>query len=237
MRLPKRISPCPIAESVVELRFTTSLPPQAVFGIIYGKVGKHYDKKVETLPILELPQVIRTQDPNLKFQPYYKLTGGDFKLQIGPRMISISNVKNYVGWDNFSARFVETFENVTELGVFDKVLRLGLRYINFFDFDIFEKITFQPMMNAEPYVADNLYIKSEKKVGRYNSILQITNNARRIERGEKGSTIDVDIATENQEDLQISKIAERLEGAHLAEKTIFFGLLRHEYLKSLSPEY
>jgi hypothetical protein len=35
MKLPVSISPCPIVESVTEVRFETTVPEDAVFGLVY----------------------------------------------------------------------------------------------------------------------------------------------------------------------------------------------------------
>jgi uncharacterized protein (TIGR04255 family) len=103
MKIPKRINPCPIIEAIVEIRFESGMPPDAVFGVLYNEFKSAY-KKVEKLPILQLPEIVRAKDINLRFQPHYKLIQDDFLLQIGPSVLSIVNVNEYVGWNNFSSR-------------------------------------------------------------------------------------------------------------------------------------
>ena len=67
--LPKKINPCPILESIIELRFSTSFPHDAIFGIIYKEFKDLYPK-VEPLPILQLPEIVRREDKNLLYKPY-----------------------------------------------------------------------------------------------------------------------------------------------------------------------
>jgi uncharacterized protein (TIGR04255 family) len=69
MKLPKKISPCPIVEAIIEIRFDASLPGDAIFGIIYNMLKDEYTN-LEKLPILELPDAIRTTDPNLMYSPH-----------------------------------------------------------------------------------------------------------------------------------------------------------------------
>src|SRR3990172_1532349 len=107
--LPKKISPCPIAEATVELRFSAAVLPDAVFGIIYREFTKDFPGKVEKLPILQLPEAIRAVDPKLMYQPHYKLVAGNLTFQIGPRMTSLSNSKEYIGWENFQSKLKEVF--------------------------------------------------------------------------------------------------------------------------------
>jgi len=64
MSIPKKITPCPIIDSTIELRFQTSVEPGAVFGIVYNAFKKEYPN-VEKMPILNVPEQIRLVDPNL----------------------------------------------------------------------------------------------------------------------------------------------------------------------------
>jgi uncharacterized protein (TIGR04255 family) len=91
VRFPTKISPCPIIESIVEIRFKTKLIPDAVFGVLYNAFKEDYPGLIK-LPILQLPAPVRDSDPNLIFQPHYRLSCKDFLLQIGPRVISLSNI-------------------------------------------------------------------------------------------------------------------------------------------------
>ena len=36
IRLPEKINPCPILEAIVEIRFDSKVPHEAIFGIIYA---------------------------------------------------------------------------------------------------------------------------------------------------------------------------------------------------------
>ncbi|MCE2887858.1 MAG: TIGR04255 family protein, partial [Pseudanabaena sp.] len=75
--IPKKITPCPILQAVVELRFETVLPSDAVFGILYSLLSSQYNT-FEKLPILQIPEILRSQDPNLRYQPAYKLIDDNF---------------------------------------------------------------------------------------------------------------------------------------------------------------
>ena len=66
-KLPISIDPCPIIEAIFEIRFESSFPGDAIFGIIYNCFKDEY-QTVEQLPILQLPAAVRTQDPALQDQ-------------------------------------------------------------------------------------------------------------------------------------------------------------------------
>ena len=61
-------------------------------------------------------------------------------MQIGPKVFSFINTKDYVGWDTFSKKIEYTFGKLKELELIKDIKRFGLRYINLFpDTNIYEK--------------------------------------------------------------------------------------------------
>ena len=123
-QLPKKISPCPIKEVICEIRFHSNLPEEAIFGVLYSKLQTEYTK-VERLPILQLPQVVRSQDPNLNYAPHYKLSNKNTIILIGPKVFSLANVGEYVGWHHFSNTIYKTHEKVKDV-VISNIQRVSL---------------------------------------------------------------------------------------------------------------
>ena len=101
MNLPRNLKSCPIIDALVEIRFETTLNPNAVFGLIYGALINDYPGEVESLPILQVPEVVRINDPALKFKPLYKIINKEVVIQIGNDMLSISSAIPYIGWETF----------------------------------------------------------------------------------------------------------------------------------------
>ncbi len=91
-KLPLSINPCPIIEAIFEIRFESSFPGDAIVGIVYNRFKAEF-QNVTQLPVLQLPAAIRTQDPNLKFSPHYKIENNNFIIQIGPNVFSLANIK------------------------------------------------------------------------------------------------------------------------------------------------
>jgi len=130
-KLPISISPCPIIEAIFEVRFEASVPGDAIFGIIFNEFKNEF-QNVEQLPILQLPAAIRSQDPNLKFSPHYKIQNDNFIIQIGPNVFSLANINEYCGWDSFLNKICEMYKKLKNLDLIKKQLRASLRYINIF---------------------------------------------------------------------------------------------------------
>ncbi len=238
-KLPKRISPCPIVEAIVEIRFTSEVLPDAIFGIIYQDFRNEFPGPVEKLPILQLPEAIRSNDPNLIYQPYYKLSSGDLILQVGPRVASLSNVRNYMGWEIFSQKIKEAFLKFEKLKIIRNVERSGVRYINFFKLDIFDNINLQVILNGSPLKALQTTLKAEIGDGKFINRLQIVNNAQASIENEiiKGSVIDIDTFSEGISGSFFGEMEFLLEEGHNIEKKLFFVLLKPEFLNTLNPEY
>lgn len=239
MKLPKKITPCPITETIIEIRFESDVPEDAIFGVIYNEF-KHEYSSFEKLPILQIPEVLRSRDPNLMFNPYYKSQAGNFLLQIGPKVFSLVNIKEYAGWEAFSQKIYTTFSALAESEIITQVTRFGLRYINLFDeINIYEKSNFTIALNETDFGRHSMNMTVEIPVDEYVNHLRMINHAQvRIENDiRNGSIIDIDTVLTNCSNSFFETIHEITEAAHIHEKTLFFSLLKEDFIASLNPVY
>ena len=238
VNLPKKIAPCPIVEAILEIRFNSSLPEDAIFGVLYNQFKDEYPK-FEQLPILQLPAAVRAQDPNLRYSQHYKTMQDHFVLQVGPRSFSISNVETYVGWETFSKKIFTIFEQVNNSGVIDGIERIGLRYINILGgVNIFENSNFVISLQNNPInTKTNITTEIPYEMGMCR--LSVTSDAEAQLGGQNGevvlgSVIDID-AVVNSNDFK--DINQAIECAHDMEKQLFFTILKEDYINTLNPEY
>ncbi|HEX2936155.1 MAG TPA: TIGR04255 family protein [Bacteroidales bacterium] len=234
MNLPKNINPCPIVDALLEVRFTSKINANAVFGLIYSVLQKDF-QKVETLPILQLPDVVRASDPNLKYKPYYKISNENFVIQIGPDVISISSFPKYLGWELFSKIIFDAITKIESVGIINAIERIGIRYINFFETNIFEKVNLKVCIGTNDILYKNTIVRTEIEQGEFSSTLQIANNA--IINGKLGSIIDIDTFLTKNLDAFFSRKTELINAGHLKEKELFYSLLKPEFLNTLNPTY
>jgi uncharacterized protein (TIGR04255 family) len=236
-KLPTKISPCPIIEATVELKFSSTLPKGAIFGIIYNTLKDTFGT-VEKLPTAMLPNEIIENDPNLKYKALYKLTDGHFNVQVGNDVISIHSPNNYVRWETFLQKIIPFFDKINHAEIVDKTESLVLRYLNFFEIDIYKNINLHVQMLDKPYESNNLVVRTESWEGLFIKILQIANNVTVTNAlGQKqGSLLDIACVLHNPDNL-FSNIKEIISQAHQIEKELFFGLLKREFLETLKPEY
>lgn len=234
MRLPKAITPCPIVEALVEIRFTTKIHPSAIFGMIYNVLQVDFPK-VESLPILQLPEVVRANDPNFKFKPHYRVSSQSFVTQIGPDVLTISSSPDYSGWGDFSKQIFSILNRVEKIGIVDSVTRFGIRYINFFNNDIFNDIDLKITIGKDDIAYNNTIIRTEIEQVPYSSTLQVANNANH--NGRLGSIIDIDTHTESNLVDFFKNKESLIAGAHAKEKELFYSMLKDSFLETLNPIY
>ena len=238
MSIPKKITPCPIIDSTIELRFQTSVEPGAVFGIVYSAFRNEYPT-VEKMPILNVPEQIRLVDPNLVYQPWYRLRNGGFVLAIGPRRVGLGKAGEYLGWPIFSNRLYRLVETLHGLGIVDHVERVGLRYINFFDFDIFARIKLAVSINDKSITSNETLVRVVIPGRRYKSQMHVTNKASVTVEGKEtaGSIIDIDTYLETDLKDFFQNPTSIIEEGHNEEKEVFFSLPKDDFLQTLNPEY
>src|SRR6266540_2695653 len=139
-RLPKKIDPCPIVEAILELRFVTSESWRTLPGLLFANIRDRYPEQKD-LPLAQLPEEIRRREPAFTYQPLVQFLGRDFLIQFGPRVVSLVTKPNqYPGWAAIEKEMTWLLTELQKIGFISEGERLGVRYINFFGFDIFEKL-------------------------------------------------------------------------------------------------
>ena len=237
--LPSSIHPCPIIDALVEMRFVAKVNPNAVFGLMYGALMHDYPGKISNLPIMQLPEAVRISDPSFKYKPQYRLLSKDVVIQIGPEVLSISSALPYIGWEKFKSHVIRILDLINENIIIDHVIRLGHRYINFFDTDMLPNITMAFKM-TEGYNIQNLQITTSVKDFSFENTIQFSNSSVmnfNLPGEKKGSIIDIDTYKNYSDDSFLNNAANEIEEAHKCEKTLFFSLLTDSFIKNLNPQY
>jgi uncharacterized protein (TIGR04255 family) len=240
MKVPQKISPCPIVEALVELRFEPLLPEAAIFGVVFNAVKKEYPE-AQALDILNLPLEIRNHDPNLTYKPTHKMQNGDNILQVGPRVITFSRVNKYNGWDTFSSDIKAITEKLIQLEIVKSLQGFSLRYINKFDFDIWDKLDLKVLLGGESLKSLLTHVRADIQDDEFVHLVQVANNVNVSVGGQKqtGKSSIIDITTALIGDMNAfdKRANEILEAAHTKEKNLYFRLLTDEYINELNPEY
>lgn len=232
----KQIKNCPIIESTFEIQFETSLPKGAVFGVLFNLLKTDYPNAI-SLPFSQIPEDIRLTDPNLKYKPSHKVTDGNFSIFIGENVISFASPQIYPGWDKIYPKLIKFFNVLKKSSILTKVERFTLRYLNFFELDIVDKINLKIEMMGTNYKSSNILFRTEIQKEEFVQVLQISNNVtlKNNTINKKGSIIDISCVLISPENFLINY--DLIEKAHKIEKDLFFGLLTESYINTLNPTY
>lgn len=239
-RIPKQLKICPIEESVFEIRFSPKFPAEAVFGIIYSAVKDFFPKdSLKQLPVQQIPEQIRLQDPNLKYQALHRLQKENITLSIGPRTLIFGNNKDYLGWNDWSTFFHSVLDEVEDTGILEKVDRIGLRYINIFDGNILENTNIELFINSNRLLNETSNLRTELHDSGFIKILQVGNAVNIVANNKHrtGSIIDIDCIYNFNNENFFENYTELVNTAHDMEKRLFFDLLRADFIDSLKPDY
>lgn len=236
--LPLKLGVCPLIDALIEFRFEAGVTKSAVFGMIYSIIKEDYKGEVIPLPILQIPEQIRNEDPNFKYKPLYRIENDKFVIQIGCDVLSISSKIPYVGWQEFSMHSLEVVRKIVQAGILKRVSRIGHHYINFFDGDIADQLTMSFSM-TEGFKSEDLLISTTVRDEDFISTLRFANNAtyRQSQNSSlrRGSLIDIDTSREYNDNYFISNSEQEINTAHESEKKLFFSLLKSDYLDTLNP--
>lgn len=237
--IPKRIEECPITEAIVEIRFAPNIDRSAVFGILYNNLRESYSDGPQKLPILELPDQIRANDPGLKYSPHYRLQKDNLSCHIGPDVFSTIAVEPYPGWVVFSEEILSNIKYLRKSDIVEKIERIGIRYINFFPSDVLNDVELKIYITGDVLDSSDTNIVTSIEEGTYISRVEISGNRRRNIQSEShvGTLIDIDTVYNGDVTNFFEDAHSIIKEGHSVEKKIFFNLLKEDLIKKLKPIY
>jgi uncharacterized protein (TIGR04255 family) len=239
-RLPTRITPCSIINTVVEVRFQTELSASFVPGMIYSAVHERFPKRTE-LPHVPLPDAANVF-PELRYNPAVVMQGVQLSLSVGPRclFLSLPVGTEYPGWTVYRESLAWVLERIRPLAVIGAPERLGLRYTDFFPHPLSECLRVDLAIGARSEISQPLHIVSTLPRDRMQCQVQITHPAiKDVDRNsQQGTLLDVDMGFSVPVDQFWEAAVPAFDYAHKVQKNLFFGeLLKPTFLATLQPEY
>ena len=225
----KRISPCPIIDATIQVNCTFTVDQDVVVGLIYSLLENKLDEKLlqlEKLPILNLPEDIRRNAPDLKDKPWYKINCGEYYILIGLFGIAFGVNGAYAGWESYKRFASEVFGTFKD-NLIKGVSAINLKYLDFFrDVNIFEKIKCEIKINNNQITSIPTIFRTELPINKFVKVLQITNGVhvknKNLKIDNDGSLIEINLHTKN---VSIDTFDSIIEDAHVIQKESFFELL------------
>jgi len=247
MNIPVKITPDSIRDSIIEIKYSSTIPFEVLVGFIYNALDDTYKYTNQPNP-LNKNQQIALQQGLVEFQlGVQNLFFTDtIKLDIRPNSLIFNCLNGYKGWDIYKAEIEKTLEQISKIKEIQKYNRIGVRYISEYsetDITNCTKFNFSfgiPNIMSDTYVFRTEFMSSDLRV-----ILTLQHKTQvltgklynNIAETKPISIIDIDVIADN---LSIESYAELLlliDKIHTTEKEIFFNIMDEEYLKTLNPVY
>jgi uncharacterized protein (TIGR04255 family) len=250
MRLPKKITPDRIRESIVQVFYSSDIPFEPMVGYIYGVLGE-MGFQYTNRPLRQQKGVSGTNQQEINLGeliivPQHFFFDEKIKIQLHQNGSLIFNcINEYIGWTEYFKFIKNVISKLTENKIILGSNRIGIRYISEFpNIDILENIKLNFEMSGIKNKISNANFRVEwadaphKIIANIGSKLPISSITGASEvKTEYVSLIDLDIILQDLEITNNEKLFETIDVTHTKQKIIFFGLLQDEFLATLKPEY
>jgi len=238
--LPTKISPCPIIEAIAEVRFQSNIPHSVLPGMIYAAIRDRFPTQ-QDLPNSQIPEALRIANPALRYQHTIRFLGEGLTLSVGAQVFSIScTAGQYPGWTAYEEMLSFLIERFRPLGFIRTLERLGLRYLDFFELPVVDKLQLELLVSGNSLMSAPLHISCQLQREAFACLLQL-NTASTVQIAGKqlfGAVLDLDVAFMLKSSTFPDLVLDTFKQAHVLQKKMFFEeLLKREYLTKLNPVY
>jgi uncharacterized protein (TIGR04255 family) len=188
-----------IVDCVFDIHFESDSVTESFLNTI-SKIDSF--EEIIKLPIHQIPDNIRKNDPSLKSEPLYEIrskTNQEYKILVGDNIIGIAILNQYSRWtESFFPKIKEVFETILDSGKINTISRLGLRYVDFLkDEDIFKTGKINIDIDSSAVNNKKMFLRIEDTIEAVSYNKVITNNVRYADTSEIGSIIDIVTFVEN----------------------------------------
>jgi uncharacterized protein (TIGR04255 family) len=234
VKIPKKLDRDLLIDSVVEIRFGSGLPIEQVFPKIFTLVADEFPNYKES----EIPSQLRLM-PQFGHFSSTTLNNDSFSLGFSSRALVFNCINGYKGWDKYFNIIKKYLRLFYENKIFNRVERIGLRYINIFENTndlskhILLKVEFRGIDNYQS--PPHLTVSIQLQKGNNQFLLNIADSA--IINNRTGSILDIDAFTTNTIFSSLEDLFLIIENLHDEEKILFVNILKDEFLKQLGPNY
>lgn len=245
--LPTKLEFQVIIDAIFEIRFNAH---QAVADLLPGTLLQLFGTppRVERLPLADVPQQIRIQQPELAHQPITRLVWPSHAIFVGERMLGIACTVPYPGWKEFKRIITTLINHLAEINIFEAPNRFSVKYVDFLPTEKFPEsmkvLNWSLNVGESSLEGESVSLKSQQKVGDFVVVRDIHSRAEVQVQGcpkQNGILLATDVARiqENNkawpEFLQSFDV--EVDALHDEGKRQFFTCLTKEAIEILKPTY
>jgi uncharacterized protein (TIGR04255 family) len=241
MKIPKKISPDNLKDTVIQILFNPGVAPELVLGAFNYGLSDTF-KFVASQPAKKGIKVSANDNFLLEsIQKGYFLDQKELvKVDITSNSISFNTFQEYIGWDNYYPVICNTLTKLFEIGVIKEINRIGIRYISQFDnTNLFENLNMTLSIDVPNKAFEATQVRSEFTDANYKVIMTLINKIKSTENLKEINTsiIDIDVIQLFEGLNNAKETIIVIEEGHQKQKHTFFTLLKPAFLATLNPEY
>lgn len=244
--LPIKLKKEPLIDAIFEVRFSSKVPASVVVpGFLFTKLEG--EKTIESLPISQLPKLVRDADPNLKFVPLSRIDWKLFFISIGDFSISVSCKHPYSGWASFKPAIVAVMKALEESNIVNAVERYSMKYVDMIPSSNNQQkvsmINFKVSIAGHELEKEPFQLRIEiPRDGLVHAVQVVSSAQATLHNGNvmEGLIVDVDsFSAQDGISMQslLEGLEEKLEAIHSSNKAMFFDCISLETVESLEPIY
>jgi len=243
-RTPTRLGRVPIIDVAFELRFEPSSPSasELILGMIFKDLGTDLPN-VAILPQASFPIEMIQSVPQLQYQPQRLMTGEQFQVALGPKVLAVLCKRPYPGWHLFKPIVRRVLDSLRDTEQVRRVERFSIKYRNVIesssDHDQLQMLNVQLDVADLGFMDKSALLRVETSTDLFDNLIGIQTHveAKIDDSNEIIRGVLVDVDTIYQKDLSDywSAADALLEQAHETEKQVFFAILKPDTIEALKP--
>ena len=224
----------PILKAIFDIWYETDIASELIPGKISDVCGY---TKLKELPLSRVPKDIIINDNNLKYQPLYELYDENkpYIITVGHKAIGLKIENTYEGWEeSFLPEIKEIYSKIIDQKILKKILRYGLRYINFFENENILQTSKISIKINDNEISDSKVTFINEKVLDDITTRVIVDNQIELE-NKKGSILDIVSFNDTvQEEVSIETLIEVANKLHTSDKDYFKEVINDELSRELN---
>jgi uncharacterized protein (TIGR04255 family) len=243
MKLPKRLEPEILKDSIVQLLFSSDVPPE----LLLGRFHELFKHSYNFLGSPFRSDTNRQSAKGLLVQPlsqgYFLDASKRVKVNLNPESITFNcNNSSYSGWDNYYPVIESTVKGLFESHLIKFVTRVGCRYVTQFEnTDLMQSLNISYTMTVPKLKLDSSVLKSEFSDNDLKFIITLVNNAMIVDETTKrpsiNSFLDIDVIKLHEGLRVVDEVLSYVNITHERERELFYSFLKPDFLSSLNPSY
>ncbi len=231
MKIPRKITPDNLKDSIVQIRFEPNCFPE----LLLGKFNDMFEDK-----ITYNGESIASLNKNLignSIGGHFVDSNGKVKIKVANDNITFNLLSKYPGWNNYSPIIYEIITKFLNSSLVKKITRVGLRYISQYEnLSVFDNLKMDISFPLNQRLSSSQF-RNEFDSDSFRIIVTLLNLVSSPLNSSLTSIIDIDVIKYFVKNPSNDEIIDTIEIAHNKQKELFFSLLTDDFLKTLKPEY